>query len=75
MKNILKETKREANDKLLAINKRSNFSMINEWRVHNLLYSLNIQRDRTRSVDLNIGQPWYINMLYTIISPFYFHFN
>jgi hypothetical protein len=58
-----------------AIEERSLFSMINEWRVHNLLYSLGIKRNRTRSVDLNIPQKWYIKVAYTFLSPFYLHFT
>lgn len=54
-----------------AINIRSIKGMIKEWRAHNLLYSLGILKDRTGSVDLNIGQPWYITMCYYILSLFY----
>lgn len=58
-----------------SIHKRSISSMIHEWRVHNLLYSLGILRDRVKDVDLNIGQPWYIKTLYFILSPLYLHFK
>ena len=73
MTSIIYYIKAEASDKM-AINKRNISSMIYEWRTHNLLYTLGIMRDRTKSVDLNTDQPWYIKALYTIISPFYFHF-
>ena len=73
MESIIYYIKAEASDEM-AINKRNISSMIYEWRTHNLLYALGIMRDRTGSVDLNIGQPWYIKALYAIISPFYFHF-
>ena len=58
-----------------AINTRRVSSMIHEWRVHNLLYSLGIFKRRTKSVDLDINQPWYLKVLYTIISPLYLHFS
>lgn len=58
----------------LAINKRGIWDMTNEWRVHNLLYALGIEKDRTRSVDLDINQPWYMTVAYSLLSPFYFHF-
>lgn len=58
-----------------AINKRNISSMIYEWRVHNLLHSLGILRDRVKDVDLNTGQPWYIKALYFILSPFYLHYK
>ena len=50
-------------------------SVIHEWRVHNLLYSLKILRKRTKDVDLETKQSWYMKLLYTILSPFYFHFK
>ena len=53
---------------------RSNFSMINEWRVHNLLYDLHYKRERTADVDLDYPQKWYIKLAYTLLSPLYLHF-
>lgn len=58
----------------MAVNKRSIWGMINEWRTHNLLYSLGIEKDRTKSVDLDYKQPWYMSVAYALISPFYLHF-
>ena len=58
-----------------AIYNRSISSMVNEWSVHNLLYSLGIQKIRTKDVDLNIDQPWYIKVGYFLLSPIYFIFN
>ena len=74
MESIIYYIKAETSDEY-AINKRNIPGMIYEWRVHNLLYSLGIKRDRTKDVDLNINQPWYIKAAYTILSPFYFHFS
>ena len=74
MKSIIKAIRKIDTESKYAINKRGIFGMINEWRVHNLLYTLGIMRARTSSVDLNINQPWYIKTLYAILSPFYFHF-
>lgn len=73
MKKFLVSLRNDVSDKY-AINKRSLISMISEWRVHNLLYSFGIEKDRTRTVDLNMGQPWYIQFLYFILSPLYLHF-
>lgn len=58
----------------MAVNKRSIWGMLNEWRTHNLLYSLGIEKDRTKSVGLDYKQPWYMSVAYALISPFYFHF-
>lgn len=73
MKSIIYHIKKKASEEM-AINKRNTFSMIGEWRTHNLLYALGIMRSRTGSVDLNTNQPWYIKVLYAVISPFYFNF-
>lgn len=74
MKAILEIIKSNVSNRY-AIHKRSISGMVHEWRVHNLLYSLGIQREETKDVDLNIGQPWYIKVLYFILSPFYLHFK
>lgn len=72
MKHVLLEIRQKAqNEPAFAIHHRSISSMIREWRVHNLLYYLDIERDRTRSVDLDIPQPWYIRTAYFMLSPFY----
>lgn len=65
---------RDNTPKEYAINVRSIPGMVREWRVHNLLYSLGLFKDRTRDVDLNTGQPRYAKVLYFILSPFYLHF-
>lgn len=45
---------------------------MNEWRAHNLLYSMGIEKERTRSVDLSINESWYKKIGYFILSLFYF---
>ncbi len=71
MINVLKEI-REKCDNSYAIHKRSIFSMVNEWRVHNLLHFFHIERERTGSVDLDTGQSVYMKIAYTILSTLYF---
>lgn len=71
MIDVLKEIRKTC-DESYAIHKRSIFSMVNEWRAHNLLYSLHIKRDRTGSVDLNIGQNIGMKIAYLILSILYF---
>lgn len=73
MKNILNIIKKSY-DETFAINKISMFNMINEWRTHNLLYSLGIFKNRTKTVDINSDKPKYTYVLYAICSFFYFHF-
>lgn len=73
MEYILHKIKANASNKY-AINKRGIPSMIREWRVHNLLYSIGLFKTRTKDVDLNIGDPWYIKTLYFILSPLYLNF-
>lgn len=55
-----------------SINKRSNFSLINEWRTHNLLYNFGIYKDKTKHVDLNIDNSIWFNIGYFIGSILYF---
>ena len=71
MINILKKI-RNTCDNSYAIHKRSIFGMVNEWRVHNLLYFLHIKRKRTCTVDLNINQSIWVKIAYTLLSIFYF---
>lgn len=71
MVNVLKKI-RNTCDNSYAIHKRSIFGMVNEWRVHNLLYFLHIKRRRTGTVDLNINQSILAKIAYTLLSVFYF---
>ena len=71
MTNVLKKI-RNTCDNSYAIHKRSIFGMVNEWRVHNLLYFLHIKRRRTGTVDLNINQSIWAKIAYTLLSIFYF---
>ena len=71
MVNVLKKI-RNTCDNSYAIHKRSIFGMVNEWRVHNLLYFLQIKRRRTSTVDLNVNQSIWVKIAYTLLSVFYF---
>lgn len=55
-----------------AINKRTTAGMIIEWRAHILLYALHYKRARTKTVDLDINEPWYSKIGYLILSTLYF---
>lgn len=48
------------------LNHRSMFSMKMEWATHKMLYKLGIQRDRTKDLDLDWPQPWYMRVGYII---------
>lgn len=52
---------------------RSNNSLINEWRTCNLFYTLGLFKDHVNAVYLST-KPWYINIMCTLLSPFYLHF-
>ena len=45
--------------------------MLAEWRSHNLLYWLNIERDRTKHCDIDINS-WWMKVLYVLTSLLYF---
>lgn len=48
--------------------KRSYKSLIAEWRTHNRLYKLGIEKDRTGSVDLDYPLKWYVELVYRILG-------
>lgn len=54
-----------------AIHVRTMFGMICEWRAHNLLWSLGIKRERTKTVDLELKVKWYYKIGYFILSCCY----
>lgn len=64
---------RQKCDNSNIIHKRSMYSLINEWRLHNLLYDLHIQRDRTKDVDLN-NETLIRRICYSVLSVLYLHF-
>lgn len=53
-----------------AISKRKTLSMLSEWRAHNLLYSMGIERERTMHCDLNFENSLK-KFLYMLLSIFY----
>ena len=53
-----------------TVSRRCLFSLINEWRSHNLAYSLGIYKDRSGSVDFD-KCPWYMAVLYCLASFLY----
>jgi hypothetical protein len=53
------------------INNVSTFLCVQEWGVHNLLYSLGLYRDRTRDLDIDTNKPWYMKIIYYILGFLY----
>lgn len=53
--------------------KRSNDSLINEWRTHNLLYSLGLFKNHVKDLDL-VVVPWWANVMYLFLSSLYLHY-
>lgn len=72
MKNILLYIREKYPTQVLSHNQRSLFGMINEWRAHNLLYKLGIARERTKHVDLNLGDTIPRRVGYFFLSLLYF---
>ncbi len=68
MKKFIEDLREEYSDETLAIHKRSIYSMVNEWRTHNLLYRLGIETERTKDVDLDVNQPFYNYMFYFLLG-------
>lgn len=48
--------------------KRSRLSLKLEWATHNALYALGIAKDRTKDVDLNYPQKWYVKTGYAVVG-------
>lgn len=49
--------------------RRSQWSLRMEWATHNALYRLGIQRSRTKDVDLNYPQKWWVRAAYSVAGP------
>ena len=65
--------KRESNaeakgitEELEVFRNRSRFSLETEWACHNFLYALGIAQERTKDVDLDYPQKWYLRIAYTV---------
>ena len=50
--------------------KRTDSSLIKEWRVHNVLYNLHLFRKHTKDVDLNYPQSKIMEIVYSIFGIF-----
>ena len=53
------------------VTQQSTFIMVAEWRAHNLLYWLNIEKDRAAHVDIDINT-WWKKLAYAVGALFYF---
>ena len=47
---------------------RSMHSLKLEWAAHNLLYALGYKKDKTKDVDLDYPQKWYMKIAYGILG-------
>lgn len=72
MKKILLYIREKYSIPSLSHNQRSLFGMICEWRAHNLLYKLGIAKERTKHVDLNLGNTLPMKCGYFFLSILYF---
>lgn len=70
MKHIIEKI-REVIPPEYAIHTMSLYRQITEWRGHNMLYMFGYKKGRTKSVDLNVNEPWYKHIVYLIMSIIY----
>lgn len=56
--------------RISVVHDRSIFSLIIEWRAHNLLYDFGLFKSRTKDVDLNYPK-WYFHIIYFMLSLIY----
>ena len=68
-KTILNELRYKYTSNNVLLN-RKNCSMKLEWATHNFLYLIGYKRERTKDVDLNYPQKWYINIAYSVLGFF-----
>lgn len=72
MDEILTLLRKEVEDTGITIdtplNHRSNASLIREWIAHNNMYILGYEVERTKNVDLNYPQKWYVKVAYWLLS-------
>lgn|SRR5574344_365952 len=47
---------------------RSECSLKLEWAAHNFMYLLHISRARTKDVDLDWPQKWYVKVFYAVVG-------
>ena len=64
---IIKLIKAEAKKRGLKF-RRTNHSWLTEWKAHNYLYDRNIERTRTKSVDLNECEGFFKLLGYFVIA-------
>lgn len=72
MKSIIKYIRKKYPSYVLVHNQRSLFSLINEWRAHNLLFKLNIAPNRTKDVDFTLTDSFLMKLGYFFLSILYF---
>ena len=52
----------------LYVWRRSEGSLRREWATHNLCYQMGYKRERTKDVDLNYPQKWYVTLAYAVVG-------
>lgn len=72
---LLDDLKMKSEGTSKVFDERSKFSLISEWRAHNLLYSLHYKRERTKDVDLDINETKLRKICYVILGSIYFLFH
>ena len=70
MKEILNIIRKWATEKGFSY-KRTVSSWITEWKAHNILHSIGLERQRSGSVDLNENERKVILLSYQVLAKFY----
>lgn len=68
MKSCLNTIRELYSDVCDVLKNRTDNDMMREWCLHNVLYRLGYQQDRTRDVDLDWPQKWYYRIGYFIFG-------
>lgn len=70
MKEVLSQLSTNNEYKKIKLDKK--WLQICEWKTHNLLFNLGYKQERTKHLDLNEGNKWFIKLGYVFLSLFYF---
>lgn len=54
----------------IASSGRTVKNMFYEWKAHNILYQKNYEIERTKSVDFELNQKWWLKIAYWLIAHF-----
>ena len=68
MQSVLDDIRANYSIECCEVLKRTDKSLIREWRTHNIFYNLHLFRSHTKDVDLSYPQSKLVEICYAIVS-------